>query len=58
MINQLWVDLKDLAEARRQALAGAKEIHTFDRDALDTKERVQVHTLYCQDITEIDSYAT
>ena len=43
VINQLWVDLKDLAEARRQALAGAKEIHTFDRDALDTKERIQVH---------------
>ena len=42
VINQLWVDLKDLAEARRQALAGAKEIHTFDRDALDTKERIQV----------------
>ena len=43
MINQLWVDLKDLAEARTQALAGAKEIHTFDRDALDTKERIQVY---------------
>ena len=34
--------MKDLADARTQALAGAKEIHTFDRDALDTKERVQV----------------
>ena len=45
MINQLWIDLKDLAEARRQALAGAKEIHTFDRDALDTKERIQVATI-------------
>ena len=43
VINQLWVDLKDLAEARTQALAGAKEIHTFDRDALDTKERIQVY---------------
>ena len=42
IINQLWIDLKDLAEARTQALAGAKEIHTFDRDALDTKERIQV----------------
>jgi hypothetical protein len=42
VINQLWIDLKDLAEARTQALAGAKEIHTFDRDALDTKERIQV----------------
>ena len=42
VINQLWIDLKDLADARTQALAGAKEIHTFDRDALDTKERIQV----------------
>ena len=42
VINQLWIDLKDLAEARTQALAGAREIHTFDRDALDTKERIQV----------------
>lgn len=42
IVNQLWIDLKDLAEARTQALAGAKEIHTFDRDALDTKERIQV----------------
>lgn len=49
MINQLWIDLKDLAEARRQALAGAKEIHTFDRDALDTKERIQV----CKDVTQL-----
>lgn len=45
MINQLWTDLKDLAEARTQDLVGAKEIHTFDRDALDTKERIQVHGL-------------
>ena len=43
VINQLWIDLKDLAEARTQALSGAKEIHTFDRDALDTKERIQVY---------------
>jgi hypothetical protein len=47
VINQLWIDLKDLAEARTQALAGAKEIHTFDRDALDTKERIQVNITMC-----------
>ena len=41
-MNQLWSDLKDLADARSIALAGAKEIHTFDRDAADAKERVQV----------------
>ncbi len=41
-VSQLWADLKNLAEARTQDLAGAKEIHTFDRDAGDAKERVQV----------------
>ena len=40
VINQLWSDLKELADARSLALAGAREIHTFDRDAADTKERV------------------
>ena len=45
-VNQLWSDLKDLADARSLALAGAKEIHTFDRDAADAKERVQVKTLH------------
>ena len=29
------------AEARSLALAGAKEIHMFDRDAADAKKRVQ-----------------
>lgn len=42
-INQLWSDLKELADARTQALASAKEIHTFDRDAADCKERIQVN---------------
>ena len=48
-MEQLWSDLKELMDARTQALAGAKEIHTFDRDAADTKERVQVRhlILYC-----------
>lgn len=44
-VNQLWSDLKDLADARSLALAAAKEIHTFDRDAADAKERVQVHKI-------------
>ncbi len=33
-----------MTEARTEALAQAKEIHTFDRDAADTKARVQVST--------------
>ena len=39
------MDLKDLADARSLALAGAKEIHTFDRDAGDAKERIQVRAV-------------
>lgn len=46
VINQLWTDLKDLTDARSLALAGAKEIHTFNRDAADAKERVQVCTVH------------
>ena len=41
-VNRLWQELKKHAERRTLALAGAKEIHTFDRDAGDAKERVQV----------------
>ena len=41
-INQLWSDLMELADARTHALASAKEIHTFDRDAADCRERIQV----------------
>ena len=47
MINQLWSDLKDLAEARTQALASAREIHIFDRDAADCRERIQVCVCVC-----------
>lgn len=54
VINQLWTDLKDLTDARSLALAGAKEIHTFNRDAGDAKERVQVCTVYI--ISKIHSY--
>ena len=46
VINQLWTDLKDLTDARSLALAGAKEIYTFNRDAADAKERVQVCTMH------------
>ena len=47
VINQLWSDLKDLAEARTQALASAREIHIFDRDAADCRERIQVCVCVC-----------
>ena len=41
-VNQFWAELKELADARLLDLEGAKEIHTFDRDAEDAKERIQV----------------
>ena len=44
-LNSLWMDLKQKTNARSLALAGAKEVHTFDRDAADTRERIQVFVL-------------
>jgi len=41
VINQLWGDLKDITNPRSLTLVGAKEIHTFNRDAADARERVQ-----------------
>ena len=41
--SQLWTSLKHTINMHSMGLAVAKEIHTFDRDAADTKERVQVH---------------
>ncbi|XP_041352702.1 spectrin beta chain, non-erythrocytic 5-like isoform X2 [Gigantopelta aegis] len=40
-IKQMWADLKEVAEARRDALAGAKEVHMYGRDADDTLEWIQ-----------------
>nr|XP_018898887.1 PREDICTED: spectrin beta chain, non-erythrocytic 1 isoform X2 [Bemisia tabaci] len=34
--QQLWDDLKELAHARQEALAGAKQVHVFDRTADET----------------------
>ena len=44
-ISQLWSSLRETIDVRSKALAVAKEIHTFDRDAVDTKERVQVRRM-------------
>ncbi|KAF6212345.1 hypothetical protein GE061_012867 [Apolygus lucorum] len=34
--QQLWEDLRELAHARQEALAGAKQVHVFDRTADET----------------------
>ncbi|XP_045137790.1 spectrin beta chain, non-erythrocytic 1-like isoform X9 [Portunus trituberculatus] len=35
-LQQLWEDLRELASARQEALAGAKQVHVFDRNADET----------------------
>ena len=32
----MWDDLRELTQARQEALAGAKQVHVFDRDADET----------------------
>ncbi|XP_073969406.1 spectrin beta chain, non-erythrocytic 5 kst isoform X2 [Rhodnius prolixus] len=39
--QQLWEDLKELAHARQEALAGAKQVHVFDRTADETISWIQ-----------------
>ncbi|XP_024085304.1 spectrin alpha chain, non-erythrocytic 1 isoform X3 [Cimex lectularius] len=39
--QQLWDDLKELAHARHDALAGAKQVHVFDRTADETISWIQ-----------------
>ncbi|XP_065202026.1 spectrin beta chain, non-erythrocytic 1 isoform X3 [Planococcus citri] len=40
-IQQLWDDLKELSHARQEALAGAKQVHVFDRTADETISWIQ-----------------
>lgn len=40
-IKQQWDDLKELAHARQDALAGAKQVHMFDRTADETISWIQ-----------------
>ncbi|XP_050430131.1 spectrin beta chain, non-erythrocytic 5 isoform X2 [Adelges cooleyi] len=39
--QQLWDDLKELANARQEALMGAKQVHVFDRTADETISWIQ-----------------
>ncbi|CAG0913206.1 unnamed protein product [Notodromas monacha] len=40
-VTQLWEDLNELAQARQDALLGAKQVHAFDRSADETIEWIQ-----------------
>ena len=35
-LRQSWDELRELTQARQEALAGAKQVHVFDRDADET----------------------
>ncbi|XP_033735465.1 spectrin beta chain, non-erythrocytic 5-like isoform X2 [Pecten maximus] len=40
-INQMWLELKDVTKARQDALAAAKQVHMYGRDADDTLDWIQ-----------------
>ncbi|XP_048733527.1 spectrin alpha chain, non-erythrocytic 1-like isoform X2 [Ostrea edulis] len=40
-VTQQWNDLKEVAKARQEALAAAKEVHMYGRDADDTLDWIQ-----------------
>ncbi|XP_066281028.1 spectrin beta chain, non-erythrocytic 5-like isoform X2 [Branchiostoma lanceolatum] len=36
-VNQQWSELKEMTQSRQEALDGARQVHTFDRDCEETK---------------------
>lgn len=61
--KQLWDELKDLVNARQEALAGAKQVHVYDRRADETitwigeKETTLMSEDYGQDLETIQALA-
>lgn len=59
--KQLWDELNDLVNARQEALAGAKQVHVYDRNADETiawineKEAMLSAESYGQDLETIQS---
>ncbi|XP_055911888.1 spectrin beta chain, non-erythrocytic 5 isoform X2 [Eupeodes corollae] len=59
--KQLWDELKDLVNARQDALAGAKQVHVYDRAADETislineKESSLISEDYGQDLESIQA---
>lgn len=59
--KELWDELKDLVNARKEALAGAKQVHVYDRTADETigwineKETAIIDEDYGQDLESIQS---
>ena len=62
-VEQLWEELRELSSARQDALAGAKQVHAFDRDADETirwiieKDAIISSEDYGQDLETIQSLA-
>ncbi|GIY06493.1 hypothetical protein CDAR_514752 [Caerostris darwini] len=60
-IAQMWEELKECAQSRQEALAGAKQVHTFDRSADETiswiheKDSVLSNEDYGQDLETIQA---
>lgn len=59
-LQSTWDDLVELATARKEALAGAKQVHVFDRTAeeiitwIKEKERDLTYSQYVQDSDAIE----
>ncbi|XP_017780552.1 PREDICTED: spectrin alpha chain, non-erythrocytic 1 isoform X2 [Nicrophorus vespilloides] len=51
-IKMLWEDLMELAQARKEALAGAKTVHMFDRTADETTTWIEEK----ENILNLDNY--
>ncbi|XP_014672524.1 PREDICTED: spectrin alpha chain-like [Priapulus caudatus] len=60
-LNQQWSDLKELAQARHEALEGAKQVHTFDHDTdelvswIHEKEAMLITEDYGQDLDAVEA---
>ncbi|GFT80923.1 spectrin beta chain, non-erythrocytic 5 [Nephila pilipes] len=60
-VSQMWEELKECAQSRQEALAGAKQVHTFDRSADETiswiheKDSVLSNEDYGQDLETIQA---
>ena len=55
VLLQLWENVKVASGQRKASLARARELHTFNRDAAETKSRVQVCTYIHVSQLPIDS---
>ena len=57
VLLQLWENVKVSSGQRKASLARARELHTFNRDADETKSRVQVQYILCSQTTSYILYS-